>query len=45
LKLEVSKAIGRGHNIKLAGLLTGYELDVIEKEMLLAQLPMMMMLS
>ena len=31
LKLEeVSKAIGRGgHNIKLAGLLTGYELDVI----------------
>jgi transcription antitermination factor NusA-like protein len=45
LKLEeVSKAIGRGgHNIKLAGLLTGY--DVIEKEMLLAQLPMMMMLS
>jgi len=31
LKLEeVSKAIGRGgQNIKLAGLLTGYELDVI----------------
>src|SRR6478609_21242 len=31
LKLEeVSKAIGRGgHNIRLAGLLTGYELDVI----------------
>jgi hypothetical protein len=29
----------------LAGLLTGYELDVIEGEMLLAQLPMMMMLS
>jgi N utilization substance protein A len=23
------KAIGRGHNIRLAGLLTGYELDVI----------------
>ena len=33
LKLEeVSKAIGRGgHNIKLAGLLTGYELDVIRE--------------
>ena len=29
---EVSKAIGRGgHNIKLAGLLTGYELDVIRE--------------
>jgi N utilization substance protein A len=27
-----SKAIGRGgHNIKLAGLLTGYELDVIRE--------------
>ena len=35
LKLEeVSKAIGRGgHNIKLAGLLTGYELDVIREGM------------
>jgi N utilization substance protein A len=33
LKLEeVSKAIGRGgHNIRLAGLLTGYELDVIRE--------------
>ncbi len=33
LKLEeVSKAIGRGgHNIKLAGMLTGYELDVIRE--------------
>jgi N utilization substance protein A len=33
LKLdEVSKAIGRGgHNIKLAGLLTGYELDIIRE--------------
>lgn len=33
LKLEeVSKAIGRGgHNIKLAGLLTGYDLDVIRE--------------
>jgi len=33
LKLEeVSKAIGRGgHNIKLAGQLTGYELDVIRE--------------
>jgi N utilization substance protein A len=32
LKLEeVSKAIGGGHNIKLAGLLTGYELDVIRE--------------
>jgi len=33
LKLdEVSKAIGRGgHNIKLAGFLTGYELDVIRE--------------
>lgn len=33
LKLEeVSKAIGRGgQNIKLAGLLTGYELDVIRE--------------
>jgi N utilization substance protein A len=33
LKLEeVSKAIGRGgHNIKLAGLITGYELDVIRE--------------
>lgn len=33
LKLEeVSKAIGRGgHNIKLAGLLTGFELDVIRE--------------
>ncbi|GGD33882.1 transcription termination factor NusA [Flavobacterium orientale] len=33
LKLEeVSKAIGRGgHNIKLAGLLSGYELDVIRE--------------
>jgi N utilization substance protein A len=29
---EVSKAIGRGgHNIKLAGLLTGYEIDVIRE--------------
>ena len=29
---EVSKAIGRGgHNIKLAGQLTGYELDVIRE--------------
>jgi N utilization substance protein A len=29
---EVSKAIGRGgHNIRLAGLLTGYELDVIRE--------------
>ena len=29
---EVSKAIGRGgHNIKLASLLTGYELDVIRE--------------
>jgi N utilization substance protein A len=29
---RVSKAIGRGgHNIKLAGLLTGYELDVIRE--------------
>ena len=28
----MSKAIGRGgHNIKLAGLLTGYELDVIRE--------------
>jgi N utilization substance protein A len=44
LKLEeVSKAIGRGgHNIKLAGLLTGYELDVIEKAMLR---PVRMMMS
>lgn len=33
LKLEeVSKAIGRGgHNIRLAGMLTGYELDVIRE--------------
>lgn len=33
LKLEeVSKAIGRnGHNIRLAGLLTGYEIDVIRE--------------
>jgi N utilization substance protein A len=47
LKLEeVSKAIGRGgHNIKLAGLLTGYELDVIREGMLLAQLLMKMMLN
>ena len=29
---EVSKAIGRGgHNIKLAGQLTGYEIDVIRE--------------
>jgi N utilization substance protein A len=35
LKLEEAlKAIGRGgHNIRLAGLLTGYELDVIQKVM------------
>jgi N utilization substance protein A len=33
LKLEeVSKAIGRGgHTLRLAGLLTGYELDVIRE--------------
>src|SRR5690606_25366516 len=29
---EVSKAIGKsGHNIRLAGMLTGYELDVIRE--------------
>jgi N utilization substance protein A len=44
LKLEeVSKAIGRGgHNIRF-GLLTGYELDVIRKAMLLELLQMKMM--
>jgi N utilization substance protein A len=32
LKLEeVSKAIGRGNTTQLAGLLTGYELDVIRE--------------
>jgi N utilization substance protein A len=37
LKLdEVSKAIGRGgHNIKLASMLTGYELDVIREGVVL----------
>jgi hypothetical protein len=41
------KAIGRGgHNIELAGLLTGYELDVIRKKVMwLKLLQMKMMLN
>jgi hypothetical protein len=45
LKWKVSKAIGRGgHNIKLAGL-TGYELTLFVKVMLLVLLQMKMMLN